>query len=281
MTVVSSEQYVEEGKTLLNQVELSPIPYVPNGSSLSGMDCQGLAEYLLNQCGVPWSECNLSGSNAHWRNCIWRGTPEECVKQFGCVPPGAWPFIVSEVSSSTPAKYRNDGLGDAEHMGVYLGDGVAVHASASRKCVARSTFKEKTIKNGGWNAIGLPPWIDFGLAGSNKEPEGVTIMVAIYDAKVVTTGGHLNFRSSPRVGGTDIGDIPNGALLQVFEETNEEWAKVYWNHKHGYVMRKFLSKIGDPTADSSSDADDNNENVTLVLPRSTAERLLSALNAAL
>lgn len=276
--MIFSEQYVEEGKTLLSRAELCSIPYVSNGRSISGMDCQGLAEYLLNQCGVPWSECNLTGSNAHWRNCFWRGTPEECVKQFGRVPPGAWIFIVSEPSSSTPAKYRNDGLGDAEHMGVYLGDNVAIHASASRKCVARSTFKEKTIKNGGWNAVGLPPWIDYGLSGSTSQNEGVTIVAAIYDAKVVTNGGHLNFRSSPRVGGTDIGDIPDGTLLQVLEETNSEWCKVYWNHKHGYVMRQYLQKIGDPSAEYEETPEDS---VTIVLPRSTAEKLLSALNAAL
>lgn len=276
MTRISSQDYVEAGKSLLNHAELSPIPYVRNGKSLAGMDCQGLVEYLLNQSGISWSECNLSGSNAHWRKCVWRGTPEECKSKYGCVPPGAWLFIVSEVSSSTPAKYCEDGLGDAEHMGVYLGNGVAIHASASRKSVARSTFNEKTIRNGGWNAVGFPPWIDFGISNENQEQGGLVIMAALYDAKVVTSGGHLNFRSAPRIGGTDIGDIPNGSLLQVLDETNSEWSKVFWSGREGYVQSKYLARIY-----GSDEVDESEENVTVVLPRSTAERLLSALNTAL
>ena len=45
--------------------------------------------------------------------------------------------------------------------------------------------------------------------------------MALYDAQVVTSGGILNLRSEPRVAkATDIGDVPNGELLQVLEEMN-------------------------------------------------------------
>ena len=176
MTRISSAAYVVAGKTLLGQARNQTIPYVANGMSLAGMDCQGLAEYLLIQCGVPKAECNLAGSNAHWRNCVWTGTPEQCKAAFGAVPPGAWVFIVSDNDGGAPEKYRGDGLGDAGHMGVYLG-GCAIHASSSRGYVAESKFEGKTIKNGGWNMIGLPPWVDYGghvnavLATLNDTPE--------------------------------------------------------------------------------------------------------------
>lgn len=173
-------------------------------------------------------------------------------------------------------RYHNGDLLDYYHVGVVTGlDPLEITHCTSTGSI-NGIARDNSIR--AWSHIG--DLLDVEL-NTYSEEKGGLMVVSIYDAKVVTTGGHLNFRSSPRVGGTDIGDIPNGALLQVFEETNEEWAKVYWNHKNGYVMRKFLSKIGDPTTDSSSNADDNNDNVTLVLPRSTAERLLSALNAAL
>ena len=159
-TRVTNASLIAAGKALLAGAQQSTIPYVNNGMDLNGMDCQGLAEYLLMQCGVPKSECNLAGSNAHWRKCVWTGTPEECKKAFGCVPGGAFVFIWTE--SGEPAKYQGDGRGNVEHMGVYLGD-CAIHASSSRGRVAESKFAGKTIPNGGWNRVGLSCWVDYGL----------------------------------------------------------------------------------------------------------------------
>ena len=162
MTKITSAACVASGKELLAYAAGHTVPYVAGGMTLEGMDCQGLAEYLLIRCGVPRAECDLKGSNAHWRSCVWRGTPEECAKAFGAVPPGAWVFIVNVNDDGAPEKYRGDGLGDAGHMGVYLGGESAVHASASRGCVAESRFAGRTIPNGGWNAVGLPSWVDYG-----------------------------------------------------------------------------------------------------------------------
>lgn len=142
------------------------IPYVANGSTLKGMDCQGLMEYLLQKVGISK---NWAGSNAMWRDMAWTGTPEECVRQFGCVPIGAWLFIWEETGA--PAKYK-DGLGNANHVGVKTASGNAVHASASRGCVANSVFKDKTIRNGGWNRVGLPNFLDFGIVYSENAPLG-------------------------------------------------------------------------------------------------------------
>ena len=85
------------------------------------------------------------------------------MKQFGSVPKGALLFILEPVGPKTPAKFRNDGIGDVTHMGIVTGrnDG-AIHSSSSRGCVAASKFKGKTIPNGGWNRIGLLSVFDYG-----------------------------------------------------------------------------------------------------------------------
>ena len=101
---------------------------------------------------------------------------------------------------------------------------------------------------------------------------------AIYDAKVVTAnGGHLNFRKAPRTGGTDIGDIPCGELLQVFEEVDSDWARVYWDGQFGYVQRQYLQPINDATVSSAED----DEQISIAMPRSMAENLFTQLNEAL
>ncbi|MEG1195615.1 MAG: peptidoglycan-binding protein [Clostridia bacterium] len=177
MKSISNAELVHAGQELLAEATRRTIPYVKGGMSLAGMDCQGLVEYLLIQCGVSRKECGLAGSNSHWRKSLkWSGTPEEAVKLFGCVPAGACLFIWTEDDSGAPAQYRGDGYGDANHMGLFLGGRSAVHASASRECVAESVFRGKTIPNGGWNRVGLLKWVRYGTkweAGTEGGGEGI------------------------------------------------------------------------------------------------------------
>jgi hypothetical protein len=158
---ITNAALIAAGKELLTKAKQSTIPYVAGGVTLQGMDCQGLVEYLLMQCDIPKADCNLAGSNAHYRACTWVGTPEECKKAFGTIPGGAVLFIL-EPSGGEPTKYQADGIGNASHMGIWLGD-TSMAASASRGQVIESNFSGKSI-SGGWNRVGLLPWVDYGLS---------------------------------------------------------------------------------------------------------------------
>ncbi|NLI22296.1 MAG: peptidoglycan-binding protein [Clostridiales bacterium] len=164
-TIITNAALIAKGKELLAYALKTTIPYVNNGMTLQGMDCQGLVEYCLIEAGVPKKKCGLAGSNAHWRACVWRGTPEECKKAFGSVPAGAALFIWAN-DDGEPSKYKGDGMGNASHIGLWLGN-TSIAASASRGRVIESNFKGKTI-NGGWNMIGLLPWVDYGLSDAKK-----------------------------------------------------------------------------------------------------------------
>ncbi|HNW87256.1 MAG TPA: peptidoglycan-binding protein [Candidatus Limiplasma sp.] len=145
-------------KAACEQMLTEDIPYTT-------LDCQAAVEEALLRTGVPLSECNLSGSNAHYRNCLWRGTPERMLDLLGVkeVPAGMFVFIV--LASGEPAKYQGDGYGNADHMGIYLGGGRTFNSSSSRGGVEVSTkFNGRTaVPNGGWNMIGWSPWVDCGL----------------------------------------------------------------------------------------------------------------------
>ena len=130
MTQAAASSIAAQGDALLNYSKRNTIPYKAGGMSLTGMDCQGLVEFLLIQAGVPKGECNLAGSNAHYRACRWTGTPEECKALFGEIPGGAFLFIL-EQDGNEPAKYKADGIGNASHMGFWTGK-VSLAASASR-----------------------------------------------------------------------------------------------------------------------------------------------------
>lgn len=124
--------------------------------------------------------------------------------------------------------------------------------------VDRKRYKLNNVRIAGY---GRPAW------------EEVKEMAALYDARVTTSGGILNIRSEPRVAkATDIGDIPNGEMLQVLEETSDVWAKVVWEGQTGYVQRAFLARIGN---------EEPEDEVQISLPRQAAEMLLDLLENAL
>ena len=137
------------------------------GITYDQLDCQEAVEEALRRGGVPLSECNLSGSNAHYRNCLWRGLPERMIDLLGVkeVPAGMFPFIVEAEDSGTPAKYRGDGYGDATHMGIYMGGGRTFNSSEKMSGVVVSTkFNgRKQAVAGSWNMVGWSPWVDCGL----------------------------------------------------------------------------------------------------------------------
>lgn len=216
----------------------SMIPYAMKliGTPYKQLDCQAFIEKCLQDIGINE---NLSGSNAWYRKMTWRGSPEECRKVFGEIPKGAFLFIVEPVSESTPAKYRDDGLQDASHIGLYTGEGLgAIHSSSSKGQVCESKFSGKTIPNGGWNKVGLWSALSYGekvdsiLNGDETEMEP-------YRARV--TGGILNVRKSPSTRAVRLDRLPDNTEVTVLSEEGE-WAEVqYGQGQTGWVLKKFLT----------------------------------------
>lgn len=162
---------------MINGKALAEAGFSYLGVSYSKMDCQAFVEQCLRDCGL---EKNLAGSNAWFREVAAHGaviTPEECVRQLGTVPPGAFLFILAQ-DGGEPAKYRPDGLGNASHIGIATGRGEgAIHSSASRGCVAESKFRNKTV-SGGWNRVGLWDRVSYdygtGSSGACVDNDGNT-----------------------------------------------------------------------------------------------------------
>ena len=96
------------------------------------LDCQAFPEKVLADLQVrkpDGSKYNWRGSNSMFRHYIsWRGTIEECEKQFGRVPEGAFLFRVVDDDGEVPLGYT-DGLGNARHVGLYVGDDLAMDSN--------------------------------------------------------------------------------------------------------------------------------------------------------
>ena len=232
------------------------------GRSYSEMDCQALVERMMADIGY---KRDLGGSNSWYRECLkngWAGTPEECMKEFGSVPKGALLFIREEVSASTPAKFRDDGVGDVTHMGVKTGRGYgAIHSSRSRGFVCTSKFRDRTIPNGGWNRIGLlPKMFDYGKAidwapehsdsapchsGQSEgslviEKEGKPVKGTI----TAKSGSTVKLRQKPSSSCPIWWDIPVGTELQVVDR-QESWSKCISGGLTGWMKNEFIRLEGE------------------------------------
>ena len=238
------------------------------GTPYSTMDCQTFVERCMADCGL---KRDLKGSNAWYREMDWVGTPEECEKIFGSIPTGAMLFIWSDDGGEMARGYK-DGKGNASHIGIvtHTGKG-AIHSSSSRGCVAESEFHDKTIRNGGWNRIGLSHLFDYGskinalLSGGKDE-----VIISMEYAQVVTENGFpVKLRPTKSTSKPWLTQIPNGTQLLITERDGM-WAKTTYDGHEGWVMEAFLAFDGAAVG-----------SVSISLERGHAEALLAALKQAL
>ena len=219
--------------------KLGEVGFQKLGTPYSEMDCQAFVEWCLRQCG-----CNkdLAGSNAWYREVAKNGvvmTPEECVSSLGEVPIGAFLFIVSQ-DGKEPDKYKPDGMGNASHIGLCTGNKGkgAIHSSASRGCVAESEFHGKTIKNGGWNMVGLWNQVEYDYSGGDT-PEPTPGLTAIVGNVPAGKRQDVNLRKRPSTLSMLIDRVPCGDTVEV-ASFEDDWSLVKWKDKTGYMMSKFL-----------------------------------------
>lgn len=230
---------------MINGERLGKAGFKYLGVSYSQMDCQAFVEQCLRDCGL---NRNLAGSNAWFREVNSHGvimTPEECVRQLGTVPAGAFLFIL-EQNGKEPEKYKQDGLGNASHIGLVTGQGEgAIHSSASRGCVAESKFRNKTI-SGGWNRVGLWDQVSYDYGGGaapdpepepapEPEPEPAQLTATV----VASSGKDVNLRRSPSTMAALVDRVPIGDSVTVITR-GQDWSQIKWMWKTGWMMSKFL-----------------------------------------
>lgn len=223
------------------------------GRPYTEMDCQKFVEQCMKDCG---GTLDLPGSNAWFRKCNWVGSPEDCLRKFGRIPDGAFLFIVKD-DGGEEARGYHDGKGNATHIGLKTGTGKGgIHSSSSRGFVDESEFHDKTIKNGGWNAIGL--WtdgIDYGedidqkiKGGSDEGESGREDISPEPDQPVEESfngivcaehGNSVKMRKKPSTTCNLYWEVPIGSMVEVLHD-DPTWAKIRWSGRTGYMKREFI-----------------------------------------
>ena len=282
-------------KASAEQLSLSGDQFI--GRSYKDMDCQKFIERCLESIGI---KKDLAGSNAWFREMTWTGSPEECMQIFGVIPKGAFIFIHAFDGGEKKRGYH-DGKGNASHIGMKTGRGKgAIHSSESRGEVCESDFHDKTIRNGGWNMVGLWIMLDYGKSvnwilehmGIGPEPENPAADQKKEDEPVqaiVWSENDLpvNFRKSASKKGVLIEKVPVGETVTVLAQEGD-WCKVQWKGRTGYMMSEFLEFHGDepdPTEDPAEDPADDFDPGDLddgdLIPLYFSRRELQAMKPAL
>lgn len=220
------------------------------GRTYDEMDCRDLINAMLDDVGVS---AHYKGSNALWRDMAWRGTPEEAASTFGGVPVGALLFIVSHDGGEVSKGYH-DGLGNASHVGVKTGTGKgAIHSSASRGGVFESDFCDKTVKNGGWNAVGLLKQLDYGCALPEEQPSASPVAsTAAFATVTALRGSTVKMRQKPSKRCKLYWDVPVGAAIEICGPETKGWYPVRYGGRAGYMAAEFVRIGGEVTSADAS-----------------------------
>ena len=227
--MIDCQLLLDKAKWLGAYSEQNKINYKEGGMSIEEMDCQGLCEFLLIECGLSKAEVNLKGSNAHFRKSLkWEGTIEGAMHLFGEIPKAAWLFIHEP---DTRPKGYNDNLGDANHMGQYTENMRCVHASQSKGQVVHSEVNLRNASRGGWNHVGLPKWVRY-----SDEVEAVLALIIADYKPAVPEMSEADYLQAPGYI-PDVADTPAAPAVPPVTEPGLGQAKIN-TEKDPLILRK-------------------------------------------
>ena len=230
-------------------------------------DCIGLIIGAIRRAGGKWT--GTHGSNWAARNAMDTlhavGTP-------GDLQVGQAVFKAAEPGKSgynLPDRYKGDAdTRDYYHVGVVR----SVSPLEIVHCTGPGIVRDK--KMGKWSHAG---WLRM-VSRGNDEGEAEKMQTAVVIAE---SGSTVNLRKTPHGALED--RVPVGSTAQVLD-TMDGWARITVNGKPGWMDLKYLRMQDSNEPDTSGGVDGTDADgdmITVTLPRSAAEALLSALGGVL
>lgn len=148
----------------------------------SDVDCQAFCEKVLADLGIRQPNgaiYNWKGSNDMARNaCSWIGTKEECIKQFGFIPLGAWAFIWDNTGNEKQRGYY-DGKGNYSHIGIYVGDNIVRDSTRIKDSTGKVIRDGVANRNlSAFNRIGFCKLLDFEVKPEYNNDDKIMTIIA-------------------------------------------------------------------------------------------------------
>ena len=230
-------------------------------------DCIGLIIGAIRRAGGEWN--GTHGSNWAARNAM---DTLHAVTDPGELRVGQAVFKAAEPGQSgynLPDRYKGDAdTRDYYHVGVVR----SVSPLEIVHCTGPGIVHDSKL--GKWNYAG---WLRM-VSRGNDEGEATGMQTAVVTAE---SGSTVNLRKTPE--GALLDRVPVGSAAQVLD-TLYGWARVTVAGQTGWMDKRYLLMQGSGAEDASggdAEAASDGDTVTIVLPRSAAEKLLAALGGVL
>lgn len=201
--------------------------YVANGTSEGAVDCSGAFTYWYRQAGSTM----YHGSNTMWRKyTIERGRIGEIE-----LVPGMAVFKMRK-DGKEPSAYKNDGLGNFYHIGLYIGDNQVIEAKGTNYGCVISKLKD-------WSHAAKLKYTEYDVVLTQNKvddsnTDSVTENNSTQTGRVI--GGTLNLRYRPDVNSNSLVKIPNNTSIPILAEAGA-WYKTKYKNLTGFVMKKYVS----------------------------------------
>lgn len=190
--------------------------YVAGGAKSGEVDCSGAFTYWYKQAGSYM----FHGSNTIWRN---YAPTKGKIGEIKLVPGMA--VYKHRNDNKEPDKYKNDGLGNFYHIGLYIGDDMVVEAKGVASGVVYSKLSTwthcSTLKYTEYD-------VDEGVVDSDTNYPVVGI--------VKINSGHLNVREKPTTGSSVVRKLLKGDRVTL-EGKTDGWYAI----DGGYVSEKYIT----------------------------------------
>lgn len=193
------------------------------GKGYFGFDCVNVIKSIL----WGWNgDKNASYGGAKYAS---NGVPD--VSADGMIK------LCSSVSSSG---WSNLKVGEAVwlpgHIGVYIGDGLVIECTPKWDNNVQisglgNIGKSYNGKSRSWKKHGKIPYVSY-----TSTSQSTTLNKTMY------TTGSVNFRSKPNTSSTIYENLKEGTQVLAISKYSDNWYKVKYNNKTGYMSAKYLSK---------------------------------------
>lgn len=128
------------------------------GAPYKQLDCQAFVEQVLKDCNALSK--NWRGSNQMWREAVYDRSDD-----MAAIQPGEWVFTVRHDGGEVARGYHDD-MGNAKHVGLYLGNGEVMHSTTGG-------VQMSSISDGRWTHHAKV--YDVAYPEEDTQPDGVTL----------------------------------------------------------------------------------------------------------
>lgn len=234
MKTITVDKYLEGVESIYEE---KPVYELGHDGSDGKCDCIGMCRGGLLRGGAK-DVSNMRGTNQAARKTI----KNLCKIEFqNELLPGDVVLKVrdkDDPSMPLPDRYRKGGADYDPTWGEtnFTHIGTVTNVNPLEITHMTSPTAKKDTKLGNWSFVGELPWVEYGSAPEPPpEPEpGLEYAVVVADH-----GTTVKMRAKPSTSCSVYWDVPVGDEV-IVDERGDEWCKITWHDKMGYMMTRFL-----------------------------------------